>query len=81
MTESITIKKLFPSWFTRVINNLRNLTVAVTFLKRYFTYEYKRAFYLGKLYLLLKIHKRPFDMSGRLVISNCRKYTEKVFLY
>ena len=45
---------------------------------KYFTYEYKKACILGKLYLLPKIHKRLFNVPGRLVISNCGTPTEKV---
>ena len=45
---------------------------------KYFTYEYKKACNLGELYLLLKIHKRLFNVPGRPVISNCRTPTEKV---
>ena len=50
---------------------------------KYFTYEYKKACNLGKLYLLPKIHKRLSDVPGRSVISNCGTPTEKVseFLY
>ena len=33
---------------------------------------------LGKMYLLPKIHKRLFNVSGRPVISNCDSPTEKV---
>ena len=43
-----------------------------------FTYEYKKACNLGKLYLLPKIHKRLSNVSGRPVISNCGAPTEKV---
>ena len=32
---------------------------------------------MGKLYLLPKIHKRLYDVHGRLVISNCGTRTEK----
>ena len=45
---------------------------------KYFTYEYKRACNLGKLYLLPKSHKRLFNVHGRPVISNCGTPTEKV---
>ena len=45
---------------------------------KYFTYEYKTACNLGKMYLLLKIHKRLSDVPGRPVILNCGMLTEKV---
>ena len=45
---------------------------------KYFTYEYKKACNLGKLYLLPTIYKRHFNVPGRSVISNCRTPTEKV---
>ena len=45
---------------------------------KYFTYEYKKACNLGKMYLLPKIHKRISDVTGRPVISNCGMPTEKV---
>ena len=45
---------------------------------KHFTYEYKKACNLGKLYLLPKIHKRLFNVPGRPVISNCGTPTEKV---
>ena len=44
---------------------------------KYFTYEYKKACNLGKLYLLPKIYKRLFNVPGRPVISNCGRPTEK----
>ena len=45
---------------------------------KYFMYEYKRVTFLGKLYLLPKIHKRLYDVPGKPVISNCGTPTEKV---
>ena len=45
---------------------------------KYFTYEYKKACNLGKMYLLPKIHKRLSDVPGRPIISNCGMRTEKV---
>ena len=45
---------------------------------KYFTYEYKKTYNLGKLYLLLKIHKRLHDVPGRPVISNCGTPNEKI---
>ena len=44
----------------------------------YFTYEYKKACNLGKLYLLHKIHKMLFNVPGGPVISNCGTPTENV---
>ena len=45
---------------------------------KYFTYEYKKACNLGKMYLLPKIHKRLSDVPGRPVISTCGMPTERV---
>ena len=45
---------------------------------KYFTYEYKKACNLGKMYLSPKIHKRLSDVPGRPVISNCGMPAEKV---
>ena len=45
----------------------------------YFTFDYKKACNLGKMYLLLKIYKRLSGVPGRPVISNCGMPTEKVF--
>ena len=45
---------------------------------KYFIYGYKKAFNLGKLYLLPKIHKRLSSVPGRPVISNCGTPIEKV---
>ena len=45
---------------------------------KYFTIAHKKAINLGKRYLLLKIYKRLFNVSGRPVISNCGSPAEKV---
>ena len=45
---------------------------------KYFSYEFKKSCNLGKLYLLLKIHKSLENVPGRPVISNCGTPTEKV---
>ena len=47
----------------------------------YFTYSFKKATSLGKLYFLPKIHKRLSAVPGRPVISNCLTPTEKVVEY
>ena len=38
---------------------------------KYFTYNNKNATNLGRLYFLLKIYKRLFNVPGIPVISNC----------
>ena len=48
---------------------------------KYFTYNFKKATNLGKLYFLPKIHKRLSAVPGRPVISNCGTPTEKVAEY
>ena len=48
---------------------------------KYFTYHFKKATDLGKLYFLPKIHKKLANVPGRLVISNCGTPTEKVSEY
>ena len=47
---------------------------------KYFAYEYKKATNIGKLYLLPKIHERPFEISGKPVMSNCGTASEQCFL-
>ena len=46
-----------------------------------FTYSFKKASNLGKLYFLPNIHKRFSFAPGRPVISNCGTPTEKVSEY
>ena len=45
---------------------------------KYFSFNFKNACCLDKMYLLLKIHQKLFDVPGRPIISNCRTPTEKV---
>ena len=45
---------------------------------KYFRFDFKKACNLGKLYLLLKIDKRMFNIPGMPVISNCGTLTENV---
>ena len=45
---------------------------------KYFSFNFKNACCLGKMYLLPKIHKRLFDIPGCPVISNYRTPIEKV---
>ena len=47
----------------------------------YYSLKYKKACNLGKLYLLLKIHKRLHNVQGRLVTSNCGTSTEKASVF
>ena len=44
----------------------------------YFSYSFKNARCLGKIYLLLRIHKRLYNVPGRPVISLSGTPTEKV---
>ena len=45
---------------------------------KYFTYSFKKAINLGKLYFFPKIHKLLRSVPGRPVISNCGTPTENV---
>ena len=60
-----------------MFKNLRRKGVILEKELKYFSFEYKKATNLGKLYLLPKIHKRLKNVPGRPVISNCGKPTEK----
>ena len=48
---------------------------------KYFTYNFKKATNLWKLYFLPKVHKKLANVPGRPVISNCGTPTEKVSEY
>ena len=43
----------------------------------YFSYRFKKATNFGKLYHLLKIHKRLYNVPGRSVFLICGRPTEK----
>ena len=60
--------------FKRLCNKKR---IAEKDLK-YYSFNFKNSFCLGKMYLLPKIHKRLFDVPGCPVISNCGTPTENV---
>lgn len=61
--------KFFQNFKSKVKINQKQL--------KYFTYEYKKAANLGKIYLLPKINKILWNVLGRSVISNCVKPTDK----
>ena len=61
-----------------MFKNLRRKGVISERELKYFTFEYKKATNLGKLYLLPKIRKCLKNIPGRPVISNCGVLTEKV---
>ena len=48
---------------------------------KYFTYNFKKATNLGKLYFLPEMRKRLSAVPGRLIKSNCGTTTEKVSEY
>ena len=48
---------------------------------KYFTYSFKKATNLGKLYFLPKIHKGLSSVPGKPVISNCGTPAVKISEY
>ena len=48
---------------------------------KYFTFNFKKATNLERLYFLPKIHKRIANVPGRTVISKCGTPTEKISEY
>ena len=61
----------------KMFSNLKNRGCITEKQLKYFSYEYRKAINFGKLYFLLKIHKRLHNVPDRLVISNCGTPTEK----
>ena len=45
---------------------------------KYFTYSFKNAIYLGKMYPVLKIYERLYNIPGHLLVSKCGTPTEKM---
>ena len=60
-----------------MFSNLKNRGCMTEKQLKYFSYEYRKAINFGKLYFLLKIHKRLHNVPDRLVISNCGTPAEK----
>ena len=58
--------------------NLQRKSVIQEREKNYFNFNFKKATYLGKLFLLPKIHKGLSNFPGHPVILNCGTATEKV---
>ena len=61
-----------------MFKNLRRKSIVSKKELNYFSFEYKKATNLGKLYLLSKILKHLKNVPGRPVISNCGTPTDKV---
>ena len=62
----------------KILKKLCNKKVITEKELKYFTYSFKNASYLGKMYLLPKIPKRLYYVAGRPVISNCGTPTKKM---
>ena len=62
----------------RIFKRLCNEKLITEKELKYFSFHFKNACCLEKMYLLPKIHKRLFDVLGRPVISNYGTPTEKV---
>ena len=62
----------------RIFKGLCNKKLITEKELKYFSFNFMNAFCLGKIYLLPKIHKTLFDVSGPPVTSNCGTPTEKV---
>ena len=54
----------------KIFKNLGRKGAILEKAMKYFLYDYKNTTNLGKLYFLPKIHKKLFNVSGRLAISN-----------
>ena len=61
----------------KIFRNLKNGGFITDKELKHFTFDYKRACNLEKLYFLPKIHKNLFNVPGRPVIFNCGTPTEK----
>ena len=59
-----------------LFSNLRRKNVFTENENNYFRFNFEKATNIGKLYLLLKIHKGLCKLSVRPVISNCGTPTE-----
>ena len=65
----------------KIFNRLCSRKVLSEKELKYFTYSFKKATNIGKLYFLPKIHERLSFVPGTPVISSCGTPTEKVSKY
>ena len=68
-TENILSKLLETN--NRMFSSLKRRGFLKEKQMKYFTYKFKKATNIGKLYVLPKIHKRLHNVPGKPVISNC----------
>ena len=61
-----------------IFKNIRRKGVILEKILKHFSFEYKKATNLGKIYLLPKIYERLKNLSCRPVISNCGTPAEEV---
>ena len=81
LTSRSLLKKLLTGLTeksNRIFKGLCNKRLITKNELKYFSYSFKNACCLDKMYLLLKIDKRLFDVPGHPLISNCGAPREKV---
>ena len=68
----------FTEKSNRIFEGLCNKKIITKKELKYFSFSYKNACSLGKMYLLPKTHQRLFDVPERPKMSYCGTPTEKV---